>query len=409
MMMMIGPYYAVQRSARPWRTTRSRTTRRRQQQQQQPPGARTGTAPSCSSCCIISRWRNNKNYWNVVVVAVVVVTWIVNNTSSTTTASAYSLAGKRALVTGSSGGIGKIIAIELAVRHGCHVVVHYHERHQGAIETADAITKHCGSGGGGGGICAGIVQADFRDVTQIHQMVRHIDETIWPITANNDGGWDILVNNAGIVSKLALEDDTDDLTAWHECMAVNLHAPRLLSHLALPRMRRRRQQQQQSKNTKRGGGGGVILNIGSIHSEKSNEYMSAYAASKAALDSLTRTMALEYAPHGIRVNCLAPGVVPVERTWTAFYGNAPPDGNGDDDDTADEQQQHTLQPSAMAESWMAHIPLRTLGTAEQVAQAAIPLLTNDWVTGACWQVDGGMMARCNMPPRPRPLKEGGRI
>lgn len=324
--------------------------------------------------------------WTTVVVVtylVLVVVWTVP-----TSTSAYSLAGKRALVTGSSGGIGKAIAIELAVRHGCHVVVHFHERKQGAIATADAITKH-------GGVCAGIIQADFRDATQIHQMVRHMDETIWP--NDDDDGWDILVNNAGIVSKLALEDDTDDLTAWHECMAVNLHAPRLLSHLALQRMRR------QSKN-KNGQQRGVILNIGSIHSEKSNEYMAAYASSKAALDSLTRAMALEYAPYGVRVNCLAPGVVPVERTWSAFYGDEL-DGNED----INEKRPHILQPSAMAESWMAHIPLRELGTVEQIAQAAIPLLTNDWLTGTVFQIDGGMMARCNMPPRPRPLKEGGRI
>lgn len=129
-------------------------------------------------------------------------------------------------------------------------------------------------------------------------MNRQIDH-VWP------DGFDILINNAGIVTKLALEDDdTSDLRIWHECMAVNLHAPRLLGQLALPRIRKRQ--------------GGVIINVSSIHGDKSSEYMGVYAATKAALDSLTRTMALEWAPYNIRVNAIAPGVVPVERTADVF-------------------------------------------------------------------------------------------
>jgi glucose 1-dehydrogenase len=263
---------------------------------------------------------------------------------------AYSLLGKRALVTGSSGGIGKGIALELG-RQGCHVLVHYHQRQQGAESTAQEIQA-------AGGISSGIIQADFRDTPEIHRLFRELD-TIWP------EGLDILINNAGIVTKVALEDEDAELSAWHECMAVNLHAPRLLSHLALPRMKQR--------------GGGVILNVSSIHGEKSNEYVAAYAASKSALDSLTRSMAMEYAAYNIRVNAIAPGVVPVERTAQVF---ADP---------------------AVAQSWADRIPLRRLGAVDQVAAATIPLITNEWVTGAIWQIDGGMMARSNMPDRQRPL------
>jgi glucose 1-dehydrogenase len=282
---------------------------------------------------------------------------------------ALTLSGKRVLVTGSSGGIGKAIALELGQNQGCNVLVHYHERAEGAADTVEAIQR-------AGGRCAGALQADFRDASDIHRLVRQIDD-IWP------EGWDILVNNAGIVAKLALEDDTEDLKLWHECLAVNLHAPRLLSQLCVPRMQQRIQsRQQQSEDTPVDGG--VIINVSSIHSEKSNEFMGAYAASKAALDSLTRTLAMEYAVHNIRVNAIAPGVVPVERTHAAFFL---PDG--------------ALSPAA--KTWQSHIPLRALGTVEQVAHAVTPLLTNDWVTGAVWQVDGGMMARSNMPPRARPL------
>ena len=259
--------------------------------------------------------------------------------------SGYSLAGKRALVTGSSGGIGKGIALALG-ELGCHVTVHYHERVEGAKDTQQRIQSEC----------PGCFQADFREPKEIHRLIGDDVDSVWP------DGFDILINNAGVVQKLALEDE--DTESWQACMAVNLHAPRLLSQLSLPRMKRR--------------GGGVIVNVSSIHGEKSNEYMGAYAASKAALDSLTRTMAVEWAPYNVRVNAIAPGVVPVERTAAAFA-----DPN-------------------IVEAWKEKLPLRTLGTVEEVAQATLGLITNEWVTGSVWQIDGGMMARSNMPQRPRP-------
>lgn len=269
---------------------------------------------------------------------------------------AYSLYGRRALVTGSSGGIGRAIAMALA-EQGCDVIIHYHVRQQLAEETAAAMQQQFGPSA-----CAGVLQADFRDPTDIYRLMRDVD-TIWP------DGFDILVNNAGVVTKLALEDDDDTLLAWHTTLQVNLHAPRLLSHLAVSRLRAR--------------GGGVLLQVSSIHSERSNEYVSAYAVSKAALDALTRSMAMEYATYNIRSNAIAPGVVPVERTAEVFSN------------------------PANVEPWAERIPLRRLGTVAEIASAALAMIANDWVTGAVWQVDGGMMARSNMPDRPRPLQAGG--
>ena len=184
------------------------------------------------------------------------------------------------------------------------------------------------------------MQADFRKTDDIHRLYKTIDE-IWL------DGFDILINkNAGIVAKIAIEDDID-LSQWHDCLNVNLHAPLLLSQLAKPRFRRHNNNH------------AVIIHVTSIHGEKSNEFVAAYAASKAALESLTRTMAIEWASHNIRINAIAPGVVPVERTAAAF-------SNQD-----------------VAQAWTNHIPLQRLGTIEAVAAATLPLITNEWTAPYC--------------------------
>lgn len=258
------------------------------------------------------------------------------------TATAYSLQGKRALVTGSSGGIGRGIAERLA-KEGAHVYVHYNTRHEGAMATRDAIRDD-------GGVCLGIVKCDFRDDANIHKLFEKLPTPI-----------EVLVNNAGIITKVAMDDDSH-LSLWKETIQVNLHAPLLLSKLAKGQMNE----------------GGVIINVSSIHGERSNEYMGAYAASKAGLDSLTRTLALEWAGDNVRINAIAPGVVPVERTSQAF----------DDPVTA--------------KNWLKHLPLNKWGTVDEVATAIIPMITNEWITGTIWTIDGGMMARSNMPKRAKP-------
>jgi len=166
---------------------------------------------------------------------------------------------------------------------------------------------------------------------------------------------------------MAVEDDDESLSTWHETMAVNLHAPVQLCRLAHQHMRS-------------GDEGGVIVNISSIHGAVSVEYMTAYAASKAALDSVTRGLALEYAADGVRVNSVAPGVVPVERTEALL-------------DTPEAQG-----------LWAPHLPAGRMGTTAEVAEVVLSMVCNEWVNGAVWDVDGGMMARANMPIRPRPTK-----
>uniref|UniRef100_A0A6U5E7P8 Glucose 1-dehydrogenase n=1 Tax=Corethron hystrix TaxID=216773 RepID=A0A6U5E7P8_9STRA len=264
----------------------------------------------------------------------------------------YPLAGKTALVTGSSGGIGAAIAISLA-SSGADVIVHYNKRREGAASTCRRIDSSPG------GRCLGMVRADFRDPCGVEEMF---------LAATRDARVDILVNNAGIVTKLAVEDDDDDLSVWHETMAVNLHAPVQLSRLA-------------HKHMKANGGNGVIVNNSSIHGAVSVEYMTAYAASKAALDSVTRGLALEYAADRVRVNAVAPGVVPVERT------------------------EKILNRPESQSLWAPHLPVGRMGTTEEVAEVVLGMVCNEWVNGAVWTVDGGMLARSNMPIRPRPSIE----
>lgn len=281
-----------------------------------------------------------------------------NNNTQQSTADSFSLSGKTVLVTGSSGGIGKAIAKTFA-EAGADVIVHYNSRREGAISTFKEINEQQESGK-----CLGIIQADFRNPKEVDEMFQFVTNDIL-----KDSRLDILVNNAGIVTKLAVEDD-DNLSTWHETMAVNLHAPLQLMKLSHSHM----------KATSKKRKGGVIINNTSIHGSRSVEYMTAYAASKAALDSLTRGLACEYASDGVRVNAIAPGVVPVERTADA------------------------LSNQDVVDLWTPHLPVGRFGSVEEIAQATLVLATNEWMTGTVLTVDGGMMARANMPIRPRPPK-----
>ena len=259
------------------------------------------------------------------------------------------LTGKRVLVTGASGGIGAAIAKELA-EQGARVIVHYHTRRDGALATKEAIEL------GGAGFCDGIVRCDFRNPAAITRMWTEID-SVWK------GEIDVLINNAGIVPKVAAEDDPE-LRAWNECMQVNLHAPMQLSVAAHTRMKAR--------------ASGTVVMITSVHGSSSVEYMTAYAASKAALDRLTAGLSSEWAADGVRVAAVAPGIVPVERTAAAL-----------------------ATPEAQA-LWLPHLPVGRMGSVTDVAQAVAYVCTAPWTSGTVLTLDGGMTARANMPVRPRP-------
>ncbi len=251
------------------------------------------------------------------------------------------LANRRVLVTGASSGIGAGIARAFAAAQA-QLLIQYNSSAEGAKRTLAEIEA-----AGGRGSC---FQADLRSEAAIERLFAHIDEA-W-------GGLDVLVNNAGIVHKGSALDTT--AAYWDNTMNINLRAPYLLARQAARRMID-------------SGKGGNIVNITSIAGTRSAEYSSAYATSKAALDALTRILALEWADHGIRVNAVAPGVVPVER------------------------QQERLQ--QVAEQWMAHIPLNRYGTPADIGALTTFLCSNgaSWITGQTYICDGGALARANTP------------
>jgi glucose 1-dehydrogenase len=246
------------------------------------------------------------------------------------------LDGKRALVTGGSSGIGEAIALALADA-GARVAINYLSH----PESADAVVKRIG----GGPEAALAVQADVSDPAAVAGMFVRIDAA-W-------GGLDVLVNNAGIDGKRAMAWESD-LGAWRKVIEVNLFGAYYCSREALKRMVPAR--------------AGVVLSISSVHEVIAWSGYSAYAASKAALGMMTRTLAQEAAPYGVRVLALGPGAIktPINRSvWS------------DPDSLKD---------------LLEKIPLNRIGTTEEIARMAVVLVSDaaSYVTGRTIFVDGGM-------------------
>jgi NAD(P)-dependent dehydrogenase (short-subunit alcohol dehydrogenase family) len=181
------------------------------------------------------------------------------------------LAGRTALVTGSTSGMGKAIALQLAAE-GVAVIVHGRDADRGA----NVVAEITGLGG-----TARFVAADLGDTTQIERLIADV------------GDVDILVNNAG----LAAFSPTADLPAetFETLLANNVRAPFMLVAAFAPKMV--------------ANGSGSIINISSMSAKVGLALGSAYGASKAALESMTRSWAAEYSPSGVRVNAVAPGPV----------------------------------------------------------------------------------------------------
>ncbi len=186
------------------------------------------------------------------------------------------LKGKIAVVTGSSRGIGRAIAEKL-VREGCKVVINYNKDKKGAEETQKIIGKNSSF----------IVRADVSKVDECKKLVSE--------TVKKFGKIDILVNNAGILLPKPFEEVSEK--DWDEVMGTNLKGPFFLSQYATKHMQN-----------------GSIINISSIRAFRSIKNRVAYAASKAGLVGMTKSLAIEVAGRNIRVNAVLPGVAETDAT-----------------------------------------------------------------------------------------------
>jgi len=200
------------------------------------------------------------------------------------------LQGKNILITGASSGIGQAIAIRFA-REGANVAINYRSSAEQAEETRCMARKARTNGGGK----EMVVQADVSDEAQVKTMVAKVIEEF--------GSLDVLVNNAGIQKPApSHEIETSD---FDRVLAVNLRGPFLCSREAIRHFLSR-------------GGPGVILNNSSVHEIIPKPKYLPYSISKGGMENLTKSLALEYAADGIRVNSVGPGAVvtPINKAWT---------------------------------------------------------------------------------------------
>jgi glucose 1-dehydrogenase len=257
------------------------------------------------------------------------------------------LEGKTAIVTGGSSGIGQAIAIELG-QHGVNVAVNYVGRPEGAEATKDAIehgVERCMRQVEAAGARALLVEADVSSEDAVERMFKEV--------ASELGAVDFLVNNAGI--QIAQPSDMLDAGAFDRVLAVNLRGAFLCA-------------QQAVRHFLDAGRPGVIVNVSSVHQLIPKPRFVGYSVSKGGMQNLTRTLALEFAARGIRVNGIGPGatVTPINRSWI--------------DDPVKR---------AMVES---HIPMRRAGDAEEMAAATAFLCSDEaaYITGQTLFIDGGL-------------------
>lgn len=250
------------------------------------------------------------------------------------------LSGKVALVTGGGGGIGRATAVELAHR-GATVIVNYRRSHEGAEAAVRELRAN--------GCTAEASACDLTRADDVHEMFARI--------ADQFGQLDILVNNAGdLVQRSTLAETTEAL--YREVMDVNVLSTLLCSQIAAESMKRRRS--------------GAIVNMSSLAAHTGGGPGAfVYGASKAAIVAMTKGMAKELAPFGIRVNCVAPGLIGA----TAFHAR------------------FTL-PDAFA-AIEKSIPLGRAGTPEEVARVIVFLASDDaaYLVGETIEINGGLLMR----------------
>lgn len=241
---------------------------------------------------------------------------------------------KVALVTGSSRGIGKAVALALAAK-GFAVAVNS----RSATVEAKAVVAAIIAQGGQAMLCPG----DVGDYATVEQMREQIRQELGEVTA--------LVNNAGFAQQKLFGDITPD--EWQRMLQVHLTGAYNTCHVFLPDMLRRH--------------AGAIVNVSSMWGQTGGSCEVHYSAAKAGLIGLTKALAKEVGPSGIRVNCVAPGVVLTDMM-----------------DSFDEETKRTLAQET---------PLMRLGTAEEIANVVAFLLSeqSSFITGQVIAPNGGMV------------------
>ncbi len=243
------------------------------------------------------------------------------------------LKDKVALVTGASRGIGKSIALALA-ENGAAVAVNYSSSESAAVEVAELIRKNGGK--------AEIFKARVNVEAEVEEMFSSVEKSLGPV--------DILVNNAGITKdNLLMRMKTDE---WDSVIDVNLKGAFLCTRRAVKGMMKNRY--------------GKIINISSVVGFAGNAGQFNYSATKAGIIGMTKSAALECASRGIRVNAVAPGFIETDMTASLS-----------DDVKA---------------AYMEKIPLKSLGSPEDIANAAVYLASplSDYMTGQTLHLNGGM-------------------
>ena len=244
------------------------------------------------------------------------------------------LEDKIALVTGAGAGIGRAVA-ETFAREGAHVVVADRDG-EAARETADAIVKNNGA-----------AQAETIDVTDTAEV-----KALMQRIADRFGRLDVLVNNAGVGERSDFRHLDD--AAWDKVWKTNVDGTVRCAREAFALLK--------------ASGKASIINLSSVMATKHTRQMSVYSATKGAVSALSRSLAVEYAPYGIRVNALCPGYVE-----TALIGRY-------------------MQKPLIAKALLTQTPLRRFGTPQDIANAALFLASDEaaYITGAGLHVDGGM-------------------
>jgi 3-oxoacyl-[acyl-carrier protein] reductase len=237
------------------------------------------------------------------------------------------LQNRIALVTGSSRGIGKAIALALA-KEGADLAVNYHKQAEAAESVAAEIKRL--------GRRAITIQADVSESAQVDRLFTEVEKNL--------GTVDILLNNAGIASALSPSQITE--ADWHETIRVNLTSVFLVTQRALPAMRAKRW--------------GRIINLSSVAAQYGGIVGPHYSASKAGIIGLTRSYAFFLAKEGITVNSIAPALIE-----TDMIANLP-----------------ALTPD--------RLPVGSFGSVDEVARIAVLLAQSSFITGQTINPNGGV-------------------